>query len=62
MKFATGLPMTDHERAAEAEARRMALDKAVLRRIFCRGQNYYREPTDADRKFAQRVVGESDQG
>ena len=62
MPFASGLPLTERERAACAAKKRNQLTKGLIRRKSAPfGKGYFRKPTPADRRLTQRILGEADE-
>ena len=60
MTFKSGLiPYSERERADDARRERKARLVALIRRNATpSGQNYHRPPTERDRRFYRRLIGE----
>ena len=59
MKFFSALPLTEDERAKDAEFRSRKLELALIRRRACpSGQDYYRAETEGEKALRLRILGE----
>lgn len=61
MKFASGMPYTEAERAADRKARWKAIERAIIRRRSAPRGKYDVAPTEQRKRMDERLMGELDQ-
>jgi hypothetical protein len=60
MKFASAQPYTEAERNADDDRRWKVLQRAVIRRQSAPRGHYNVQPTEADKRLSERLMGELD--